>query len=177
MSRVAKNPISIPGSVVLKMEGKLITLKKGQQVLSLLVHDDVSVTQSEGELQCSAQPDIAGANAMAGTTRALISNMVIGLTTGYKKELQFIGVGYRAKVSNNIVDLSLGFSHPVMYEIPDGILVEAPSTTELIISGIDKQKVGQVAAEIRAFRPPEPYKGKGVRYKGEIVKLKEGKSK
>ena len=143
--------------------------------MSLECHSEVEVVSDDSGLAVSPRSGSRFARAMAGTTRALISNMVSGVSTGFERRLKLVGVGYRAKVQGQTVNLTLGFSHPVVYEVPDGITVETTSQTELLIKGIDKQKVGQVAAEIRNFRPPEPYKGKGVRYADERIVLKETK--
>lgn len=175
-SRVANNPIPIPAGIEVSMDGKVITVK-GKATLTHQIHDAVTVTREENVLKITSVAKMENADAFAGTTRALINNMIVGLTTGFERKLTLIGVGYRAQVQGKKLALSLGFSHPVNYQLPEGITVETPSQTEIIIKGIDKQLVGQVAAEIRAFRPPEPYKGKGVRYVDEHVVRKEGKKK
>ena len=175
MSRVAKSPVVVPNTIVLEIKEQTIVMKKDNRSLSLTLRDDVAVSHTNDTLVC--EPKTPTSWAQAGTTRANLANMVKGLTEGFRIELALVGVGYRAKVAGKTLNLTLGFSHPVNYAIPEGIQIETPSATEIVISGIDKQRVGQVAAEIRAYRPPEPYKGKGIRYKGEKIKLKEGKSK
>jgi len=176
MSRIAKNPLVIPSGVEIKLDGQLISIKGGNGEFKYTVHKDVEIVEEDGSFKFSSKAGKQGL-AMAGTMRAVIGNLVTGVTDGFEKRLTIIGVGYRAKASGNKVDLSLGFSHPVIYEVPKGITVETPSNTEIVIKGADKQLVGQVAANIRAFRPPEPYKGKGVRYSDEYVIRKEAKKK
>jgi len=173
MSRVAKNPIKLPSGVDLNISGSELKVKgpKGNLVLNL--HPGVSLDENDGEYLVKSDGDKSVA--MAGTFRALVNNMVIGVTEGFQKKLQLVGVGYRAQLQGSKLNLQLGFSHPVEYNAPEGIKIETPSQTEIIISGCDKQKVGQVAAEIRSYRPPEPYKGKGVRYADERVVRKEAK--
>jgi large subunit ribosomal protein L6 len=175
MSRVANNPVSLPSGVEVKLEGKDLSVKGSKGTLQMTVHDTVEVKQEDSRLTFAAVN--SDARAMAGTTRALVNNMVVGVSDGFEKKLQLNGVGYRCAVQGKKLNLTLGFSHPVVYELPEGISAEAPSQTEIIIKGIDKQAVGQAAAEIRAFRPPEPYKGKGVRYADEHVRRKEAKKK
>ncbi len=175
MSRVAKRPVVLSQGVEIKLDGNALTVKGPRGDLSLECHSEVEVVSDDSGLAVSPRSGSRFARAMAGTTRALISNMVSGVSTGFERRLKLVGVGYRAKVQGQTVNLTLGFSHPVVYEVPDGITVETTSQTELLIKGIDKQKVGQVAAEIRNFRPPEPYKGKGVRYADERIVLKETK--
>lgn len=177
MSRVAGTPVEIPGGVDVKLQGQQIAVKGSKGSLELTVHDTVEVKQEDNTLLFAARNGDKVARSMAGTMRVLTNNMVIGVSQGFEKKLELNGVGYRAKVSGKTVNLTLGFSHPVDYALPEGIKAETPSQTEIVISGIDKQLVGQVAAEIRAFRPPEPYKGKGVRYSGEYVRRKETKKK
>ena len=175
MSRVAKSPVEIPGGVKVTLDGQSIKVKGSKSELSIDLHESVEVTEVDNTLEFAAKD---GKNwAMAGTTRALVNNMVIGVSTGFEKKLELVGVGYRAKASGKTLNLTLGFSHPVDYELPEGITAETPSQTEIVIKGADKQVVGQVASEIRAFRPPEPYKGKGVRYSDEYVRRKEAKKK
>jgi large subunit ribosomal protein L6 len=173
MSRVAKNPIKLPSGVDIKISGSQLNVKGPKGTLGLVLHPGVSLDENDGEY--IVKPDSDKNMAMAGTFRALVNNMVVGVTDGFQKKLQLVGVGYRAQIQGKKLNLALGFSHPVEYGAPEGITIEAPSQTEIIISGCDKQKVGQVAAEIRAFRPPEPYKGKGVRYADERVVRKEAK--
>jgi len=178
MSRVAKNPITIPSGVEAKIAGQDISVKGSKGILQLNIHDTISVNLADGVLTVAPNGQAnKKAWAMAGTIRALISNMITGVSAGFQRKLQLIGVGYRAQSKGQQLNLSLGFSHPVEYAVPDGITVETPAQTEIVISGCCKQRVGQVAAEIRAFRPPEPYKGKGVRYSDEIVVRKEAKKK
>ena len=177
MSRIAKQPVSIVKGVSAELKAQSISVKGPKGVLSMELNSAVSVKQEEDELLVSARSGGRFANAMAGTTRALINNMVTGVNTGFERKLELVGVGYRAQAQGNKVNLTLGFSHPVVYDVPEGIAVETPSQTEIIIKGIDRQKVGQVAAELREFRPPEPYKGKGVRYADERIVLKEAKKK
>ncbi len=177
MSRVAKDPITIPSGVQVNLDGQQLTVKGSKETMSWKVHQKVEVKQEENELIFSGRNDEKEAWAQAGTTRALVNNMVIGVSTGFEKKLELNGVGYRAKASGNTLNLTLGFSHPVDYILPEGITVETPTQTEIVLKGADKQKIGQVAAEIRAFRPPEPYKGKGVRYADEYVRRKEAKKK
>ena len=177
MSRVAKSPVSIPAGVEVKLDGQAMTVKGKAGTLSLDVHDTVEINHSDNVLTLSGRDDSNGAWAMAGTMRALVNNMVTGVSEGFEKKLILNGVGYRAKASGNVLSLTLGFSHPVDYTVPEGVSAETPSQTEIVLKGCDKQQVGQVAAEIRAFRPPEPYKGKGVRYADEYVRRKEAKKK
>ncbi len=178
MSRIAKAPVPVTSGVEVKVEGQKITVKGPKGAHEYEVHPLVKVSLEEGEVRVSpVDPENKAAWAMAGTMRSLINNMVIGVSQGFQKKLQLVGVGYRAQVKGKVLDLSLGFSHPVEYPIPEGITIETPSQTEIIVSGADKQQVGQVAAEIRRYRPPEPYKGKGVRYADEYVLRKEAKKK
>jgi large subunit ribosomal protein L6 len=177
MSRIANNPVGVPASVEVKEDGQLLAVKGPKGTLEHRVHDLVQVSREEGEVKVSARDTSKHANALAGTTRALVNNMVIGVTDGFEKKLELVGVGYRAQAKGKVVNLTLGFSHPIDYELPEGVTAETPSQTEIVIKGSSKQQVGQVAAEIRAFRPPEPYKGKGVRYSDEHVVRKEAKKK
>lgn len=177
MSRIANNPVVVPASVEIKEDGQLLTVKGPKGSLEHRVHDLVQVSREEGELKVSAADASKQANALAGTTRALVNNMVIGVNDGFEKKLELVGVGYRAQAKGKVVNLTLGYSHPIDYALPEGITAETPSQTEIVIKGSSKQQVGQVAAEIRAFRPPEPYKGKGVRYSDEHVVRKEAKKK
>ena len=177
MSRIAKKPVEIVSGAEITVSGQTVTAKGKQGSLSIDLHETVSVVEDNGTLNFSPNNDSKGAMAMAGTMRSLVNNMVVGVTTGFTKQLQLVGVGYRAQMQGNVLDLSLGFSHPVKYAIPEGITIETPSQTEINVKGADKQKVGQVCAEIRAYRPPEPYKGKGVRYSDERVVRKEAKKK
>ncbi len=177
MSRIANAPIELPKGVEVSISDKNLSVKGSKGNLELVVHDLVNVAQEESVLQFSAANNSKKSGALAGTFRALVNNMVTGVSEGFTKELQLIGVGYRAQAQGKKLNLSLGFSHPVEYAVPEGIEVETPSQTQVIVKGVDKQLVGQVAAEIRDFRPPEPYKGKGVRYVDEYVKRKEAKKK
>ncbi len=174
MSRVAKNPVDLPSSVEVKMSGRTIQVKGPKGELSLNLHSTVDMVHEGNQIRLAASTDDS-AMAMAGTMRALVSNMVTGVSVGYEKKLTIVGVGYRAQAQGNSLNLSLGFSHPVVYQIAKGVSVETPSQTEIVVSGTDKQLVGQTAAEIRRFRPPEPYKGKGVRYANEQVRRKQAK--
>src|ERR1700745_2385225 len=176
MSRIAKAPVELPQGVTATIAAEAVTIKGAKGSLSLPLTPGVSVAQAEKKLQVSfADPDLA--RTRAGATRAHLANMVRGVTKGYEKRLELVGVGFRAQVQGKNLNLTLGFSHPVNVAIPEGISIETPSQTEIVVKGIDRQKVGQVAAEIRDIRPPEPYKGKGVRYAGEQITLKEGKKK
>jgi len=177
MSRIANKPVEIPAGVEANVNGQTVSVKGKNGQMSIDINDKVEVSQNEGVLNFSGREGVAGSVSMAGTMRSLTNNIVIGVTQGFEKKLTLIGVGYRAQAQGNVLNLTLGFSHPVNYAIPEGISIETPSQTEIIVKGIDKQKVGQVSAEIRAFRPPEPYKGKGVRYTDERVIRKEAKKK
>lgn len=177
MSRIAKAPITVSAGVEVKVNGQEITVKSGKSELVRTLNDAVIVNLEDGVLTFAPVEGVKDAWAQAGTARANVNNMVVGVTEGFKKTLLLQGVGYRAQVKGQDVNLTLGFSHPVVYALPEGISATAPSQTEIIITGADKQQVGQVAAEIRAFRPPEPYKGKGVRYADENVRRKEAKKK
>ncbi|MHB8252436.1 MAG: 50S ribosomal protein L6 [Acidiferrobacter sp.] len=177
MSRVAKNPVSLPAGVAMTRNGVNLVIKGPKGELMHNVHPLVGVLQEGTDMRFAPSDGSALADALAGTTRALVQNMVTGVTRGFERRLTIIGVGYRAAVQGRKLNLTLGFSHPVVHEIPEGITIETPSQTEVIIKGADKQRVGQVAAEIRAYRPPEPYKGKGVRYSDEKVVKKEAKKK
>jgi large subunit ribosomal protein L6 len=178
MSRVAKSPIVIPKGTEVKLSGGQITVKGTKGSLDLDINEKVSIKEVDGTLVFapSNESDRQGW-AMAGTFRALVNNMVTGCNDGFQKKLLLNGVGYRAKATGKVLNLTLGFSHPVDYQLPEGVSAETPTVTEVVLSGIDKQKIGQAAAEIRAFRPPEPYKGKGVRYADEHVRRKEAKKK
>jgi len=175
MSRIAKRGLTVPTGVEVKIDGQRLNVKGSKGSLELQVHADVEVTQEDNVLKF--RPRAESAWALAGTTSALTSSMVKGVSEGFEKKLQLVGVGYRAQAQGSKLNLSLGFSHPVVYEVPAGITVETPSQTEIIIRGVDKQKVGQVAAEVRAYRPPEPYNGKGVKYVDEFIIRKEAKKK
>ncbi|MGV6987836.1 50S ribosomal protein L6 [Testudinibacter sp. P80/BLE/0925] len=177
MSRVAKAPVNIPAGVEVKLNGQLLTVKGKNGELSRTIHNEVEVKQEDGALTFVPRNEGKSANAQSGTTRALVNAMVIGVTEGFTKKLRLVGVGYRAQIKGNSIALSLGFSHPVEHALPAGIKAECPSQTEIVLTGADKQLIGQVAADIRAYRRPEPYKGKGVRYDDEVVRTKEAKKK
>jgi large subunit ribosomal protein L6 len=177
MSRVAKVPVPLPKGVEFKLNDGVAVLKGPKGELSLRLHPSIEVVQEGAELQIRTPATEKPKGAMSGTTRALLSNMVQGVSEGFQKKLELVGVGYRAQAQGAVLNLTLGFSHPVAYKVPEGITIETPSQTEVLIKGIDRQKVGQVAADIRRYRPPEPYKGKGVRYSGERVVMKEAKKK
>ena len=177
MSRIAKQPVELPKGVEVNINGQAVTVKGGKGSLSHDVHNSVGITQEDNVLTFAPRDGSKTAMALTGTTRALLNNMVRGVSEGFEKKLQLVGVGYRAQAQGQKLNLTLGFSHPVDYEVPEGVSVETPSQTEVIVKGVDKQKVGQVAAEIRAYRPPEPYKGKGVKYADEIIVRKEAKKK
>jgi large subunit ribosomal protein L6 len=177
MSRVAKAPITVPSGVNIKIDGRAVTVKGPKGELSWGVHRDVRVQLDDGVITVAPEVESVGSWAQAGTTRALLNNMVVGVSRGFERKLTLVGVGYRAQAKGSVLNLNLGFSHPIDYAVPDGIKVDTPSQTEIVVSGADRHKVGQVAAEIRSYRPPEPYKGKGVRYADEQVLRKEAKKK
>ncbi|EGU33140.1 50S ribosomal protein L6 [Vibrio scophthalmi] len=177
MSRVAKAPVAIPAGVEVKLNGQEVTVKGAKGELTRVLNNAVVIAQEENNLTFGPREGVVNAWAQAGTARALVNNMVIGVTEGFVKKLTLKGVGYRAAIKGNAVGLTLGFSHPVEHELPAGITAECPSQTEIILTGCDKQVVGQVAADIRSYRAPEPYKGKGVRYADENVRTKEAKKK
>jgi large subunit ribosomal protein L6 len=177
MSRIANSPVRLPTGVSINLAEQQLTVTGQKGTLNLVIHPTVIISQEEGVLRFAAQVSGKLANAMAGTTRALVNNMVQGVTQGFQKKLVLVGVGYRAQLQDSVLNLTLGFSHPIHFQIPDGITLETPTQTEVIVNGLDKQQVGQVAANIRAYRPPEPYKGKGVRYADEVIVLKEAKKK
>jgi large subunit ribosomal protein L6 len=174
MSRVANNPVQLPGGVEIKVDGRDLSVKGSKGTLALVLAEGVQVSQDDNALTLAYDDKL---KAMAGTTRALVANMVKGVSEGWEKKLILNGVGYRANVSGNTVNLTVGLSHPVEYKLPEGVSAETPSQTEIVVKGVDKQVVGQVAANIRSFRPPEPYKGKGIRYADEYVRRKEAKKK
>jgi large subunit ribosomal protein L6 len=176
MSRVAKAPVDLPQGVTATVTASLVTIKGAKGSLTLPLTGGVAVAQADKKLNVEYQ-GLGAMRVQAGATRAHLANMVTGVTKGYEKKLELVGVGFRAQVQGKNLNLTLGFSHPVQYAIPDGISIETPTVTEIIVKGIDRQRVGQVAAEIRHVRPPEPYKGKGVRYADEQITLKEGKKK
>jgi large subunit ribosomal protein L6 len=175
MSRVANNPVQLPSGVEVKFSGRDLTVKGGKGTLELSLVEGIQVSQDDNVLTFAYDSDKL--KAMAGTTRALVNNMVKGVSEGWEKKLVLNGVGYRARVTGKSVNLTVGLSHPVDYKLPEGVTAESPSQTEVVIKGIDKQAVGQAAAELRSFRPPEPYKGKGIRYADEYVRRKEAKKK
>jgi len=177
MSRVAKAPVTLPAGVEVNVSDAQITVKGKQGSLDLDLHSSVAIKQEENVLTFAPADGGKKSNALAGTFRSLVNNMVTGVSQGFEKKLILQGVGYRAKATGSTLNLTLGFSHPVDYELPEGVTAETPTQTEIVIKGLDKQKVGQVAAEIRGYRPPEPYKGKGVRYADENVRRKEAKKK
>lgn len=175
MSRVANNPVSLPKGVEVNINGSSVSVKGGKGTMEMTLTDGIGIDVNEGVAQITYDFDTN--RAMAGTTRALLNNLVVGVSDGWEKKLVLNGVGYRAKAAGKTVNLSLGLSHPVDYELPEGLSAETPTQTEIVIRGTDKQAVGQAAAEIRSFRPPEPYKGKGIRYADEYVRRKEAKKK
>ena len=177
MSRVANSPVEVPAAVSVTLKGQDLTIKGGKGTLALSIHENVEVKQEGTALNFIARDGAKQSRALAGTTRALVNNMVVGVSDGFEKKLQLVGVGYRVKAEGKTVNLSLGFSHAVNYSLPEGVTAETPSQTDIVLKSADKQLLGQVAAEIRAFRPPEPYKGKGVRYTDENVRRKEAKKK
>ena len=177
MSRVAKSPIKVPASVELTLKGNEVSTKGPKGQLSMTVNNLVSVSQDGDVISVKPKVESKSTWAMAGTMRALINNMVVGVCDGFERKLELVGVGYRAQGKGKVLNLSLGFSHPVEYDVPENITIDTPSQTEIIVSGCDKQLVSQVAANIRAYRPPEPYKGKGVKYAGEHIIRKEAKKK
>lgn len=177
MSRVGKSPIVVPAGVEVKVAADVITVKGPLGSLSMATTPAVQVAQNGAELVCSRVEGVANGAALWGTVRANLNNMVNGVSKGFEKKLTLVGVGYRAQAQGDTLNLTLGFSHPVAHKMPAGIKVETPSQTEILIKGVDKQQVGQVAAEVRAYRKPEPYKGKGVRYADEVVVIKETKKK
>lgn len=177
MSRIAKNPVAVPSGVEVTLSDGRVSVKGPMGVLSQVLTHHVKVVFEDGKLQVAAANDTRQAHAMSGTTRALLANMVQGVSKGFEKKLALVGVGYRAQAQGNKLSLNLGFSHPVEHVMPEGIKVETPTQTEIVIKGADKQQVGQVAADVRAYRSPEPYKGKGIRYADETVVLKETKKK
>ncbi|MHB8423675.1 MAG: 50S ribosomal protein L6 [Gammaproteobacteria bacterium] len=177
MSRVAKQPVPLPKGVEATVSGTSVTIKGQKSTLTLVMHPHVNVVNDQGVLHVSVKEGHPEADACAGTMRALLNNAVKGVTQGFQKKLELVGVGYRAQIQGKTLNLTLGFSHAVNYKVPDGVSIDTPSQTEVIIKGMDRQQVGQVAADIRGFRPPEPYKGKGVRYADERVVLKEAKKK
>ncbi|WWO97458.1 MAG: 50S ribosomal protein L6 [Candidatus Dasytiphilus stammeri] len=178
MSRVAKNPITIPKEVEVKLQDQSIYIKGNNGKLSLIINDAVEIVKIDNCLTFKARLGLINGWTQAGTTRAIINSMIIGVTKGFSKTLQLVGIGFRASIDNNqMLTLALGFSHLIYYKLPIGITVECPSSTEVVIKGADKQLVGQVAAEIYSYRPPEPYKGRGIRYSNQVIRIKEAKKK
>ena len=177
MSRVGKKPVTVTAGVTATVEGQVVKMKGPKGQLQFVVHDDVSVKLDNGSITVAPRLETNRARALYGTARAQIANLLEGVTKGFEKKLDITGVGYRAALQGKKLQLALGYSHDVVYDIPEGILVTVPKPTEILISGNDSQRVGQVAAEIRSYRPPEPYKGKGVRYSDEFIFRKEGKKK
>jgi large subunit ribosomal protein L6 len=177
MSRVARNPINLPSGVEVSIAEGQVSVKGPLGSLSQALAKNVKIERVENRLEFSAADSSIQANAMSGTMRALVANMVNGVSKGFERRLNLVGVGYRAQAQGDKLNLTLGFSHPVVHPMPNGVRVETPTQTEILIKGIDKQQVGQVAAQVRAYRPPEPYKGKGVRYSDEVIVLKETKKK
>jgi large subunit ribosomal protein L6 len=177
MSRVGKKPVAIPSGVTASVEGGIVKVKGPKGALQLALHGDVEAKMEKGGVKIDPRSDSKRARAMWGTYRTLVANLVTGVTNGFERRLEITGVGYRAAVQGKNLQIALGYSHDIVYPIPDGIAIVTPRPTEVVITGIDKQKVGQVAAEIRDFRKPEPYKGKGIKYAGEYIFRKEGKKK
>jgi len=177
MSIIANQPVALPKGVEIKQAAGQLVVKGPKGELSMAVNSEITINIEEGQLTFAAKSGSRFAHAMSGTTRALVNNMVTGVSNGFERKLELVGVGYRAKAQGKKLNLTLGFSHPVDHAVPEGITIETPSQTEILVKGIDKQKVGQVAADIRSYRPPEPYKGKGVRYSDEHVVRKEAKKK
>jgi large subunit ribosomal protein L6 len=177
MSRIGKKPVAVPSGVQASVEGQTIKVKGPKGALQVVLHDDVAPKFDQGAIKIDPRGETIRARAMWGLSRSLVANLVTGVTKGFERRLEITGVGYRAAVQGKNLQLQLGYSHEVAYPIPDGITITTPRPTEIVIAGIDKQKVGQVAAEIRGYRPPEPYKGKGVKYAGEYIFRKEGKKK
>lgn len=177
MSRIGKNPVVVPKGVEVTLSADAVAVKGPLGTLTQRLNSDIKIERDGDKLLCIVNNDSTRANAMSGTIRALVANMVEGVTKGFERKLTLVGVGYRAQAQGDKLNLALGFSHPVVHQMPKGVKVETPSQTEIVLRGNDKQQVGQVAAEVRAYRSPEPYKGKGVRYTGEKVVLKETKKK
>jgi large subunit ribosomal protein L6 len=177
MSRIGKKPIAVPSGITAAVEGQTVKVKGPKGALSVVLHDDVAVKLEGSQIKVDPRSETKRARSQWGTSRTLISNLIAGVTKGFEERLEITGVGYRAAVQGKQLNLQLGFSHDVNYPIPQGITIATPKPTEIVITGTDKQQVGQVAAEIRGYRPPEPYKGKGVKYAGEFIFRKEGKKK
>jgi large subunit ribosomal protein L6 len=177
MSRIGKKPVTIPKNVTATVDGQMVTVKGPKGQLSLTLIDDVAVKLEDGAISVSPRSETKRARSMWGMSRSMVENLVLGTTNGFSRTLEITGVGYRAAMDGKSLKLQLGYSHDVMYPVPDGITIAVPKPTEITVAGIEKDKVGQVAAEIRGFRGPEPYKGKGIRYQGEFIQRKEGKKK
>jgi large subunit ribosomal protein L6 len=177
MSRIGKRPVTVPSGVTASVDGQTVKMKGPKGQLQFIVHDDVDVKFENGQVKVAPRSETKRARSLYGTARAQIANLVEGVTKGFEKKLEITGVGYRAAMQGKNLQLALGYSHDVVYQIPEGITIAVPKPTEITVTGIDSQRVGQVAAEIRSYRPPEPYKGKGVKYAGEFIFRKEGKKK
>ena len=177
MSRIGKKAIAVPAGITANVEGQTVKVKGPKGALQVVLHDDVAVKLDGGEIKVDPRAETKGARAQWGTSRTLVANLIAGVTKGFERRLEISGVGYRASVQGKNLQLALGYSHDIVYPIPEGIAIATPRPVEIVISGIDRQKVGQVAAEIREYRPPEPYKGKGIKYAGERIFRKEGKKK
>jgi large subunit ribosomal protein L6 len=177
MSRIGKKAIAVPAGITANVEGQTVKVKGPKGALQVVLHDDVAVKLDGGEIKVDPRAETKGPRAQWGTSRTLIANLIAGVTKGFERRLEISGVGYRASVQGKNLQLALGYSHDIVYPIPEGIAIATPRPVEIVISGIDRQKVGQVAAEIREYRPPEPYKGKGIKYAGERIFRKEGKKK
>ena len=177
MSRIGKKAVAVPSGVTANVEGQTVKVKGPKGALQLVLHDDVAAKMDKGAIQIDPRSQTKRARSQWGTARTLVNNLMTGVTKGFEEKLEITGVGYRAALQGKNLQISLGYSHEVLYPVPEGITIAAPKPTEIVVTGIDKQKVGQVAAEIRSFRPPEPYKGKGVKYAGEYIFRKEGKKK
>jgi large subunit ribosomal protein L6 len=177
MSRIGKRPVAVPSGITANVAGQTVKVEGPKGALEIVLHDDVSVKLEEGRIKIDPRNETKRARSQWGTSRTLVANLITGVTKGFEQRLEINGVGYRAAVQGKNLQLALGYSHDVVYPIPEGITIATPKPVEIVISGIDRQKVGQVAAEIREFRPPEPYKGKGVKYANERIFRKEGKKK
>ena len=177
MSRIGKKPIAVPSGITAAVEGQTVKVKGPKGALSVVLHDDVAVKLESGQIKVDPRSETKRARSQWGTSRTLINNLIAGVTKGFEERLEISGVGYRAAVQGKNLQLALGYSHDIVYAIPEGITIATPRPVEIVISGSDRQKVGQVAAEIRDYRPPEPYKGKGIKYASEHIRRKEGKKK
>ena len=177
MSRIGKKAVAVPSGVTANVEGQTVKIKGPKGALQVVLHDDIEVKMDKGAIKIDPRAETKRARSQWGTSRTLVNNLIAGVTKGFEEKLEIVGVGFRAAVQGKTLNLQLGFSHDVNFAIPQGIAIATPKPTEIVVTGIDKQQVGQVAAEIRGFRPPEPYKGKGVKYVGEYIFRKEGKKK